>query len=224
MVRLERVPRGVTSGCESIHFDIFRFTWKARIRRSDWTVDLTHPRVDVEDGWQFAHSFEDPEEEWAAEPTPQLERLLTGSGAMTASLSSPNPRNGSPSNNSNSQAWVRRRRWVRVMRRRLDIPPLPFLEADGSMYQLSADGVLVPHIDDSGVEQGNADGQELGSMPTTFLSISQDYVARSRYLAGSQHGMDLDSDGAEASVVESKRAIAKLERAVMELRTGMLGG
>ncbi|TDL29708.1 hypothetical protein BD410DRAFT_37290 [Rickenella mellea] len=187
---------------------------------SDWTVDLTHPRVDVEDGWQYGRSFTDHEEDWTADPPPQLERLLTGSGVMTAGLGSRSP---SGSDSLHSRGWVRRRRWVRVLRRRLDIPPLPFLEADGAFYQLSSDGTLILQIDDHVSEAGDGDGQEMGSMPTTFLSVTQDYVARSRYLAGSQRGSDLDSAAGQSSAADARRAIAKLERAVMELRTGMLG-
>lgn len=38
--------------------------------RSDWTLDITHPGVDAEEGWQYAQSFSDPEEEWTAEQPP----------------------------------------------------------------------------------------------------------------------------------------------------------
>lgn len=191
---------------------------------SDWTVDLTYPRVDVDEGWQYARSFSDPEDQWSAGPPPPLERLLSGSGAVTMGLSGQSARSESSSSSRpvSNHAWVRRRRWVRVMRRRLDIPPLPFLGTDGGMYDLSTRGSLVPHISDVLSDGVPSEGQELGAMPTTFLSTSQDYVARSRYLAGTP-AMDIQTNGAPQSAIETRRAIAKLERAVMELRTGMLG-
>lgn len=180
--------------------------------------------MDIEEGWQYAHSFEDPEDQWSGEPPPQLERLLSGSGTMTVGLSGSTGRQGSSSNMSGAQKWVRRRRWVRVMRRRLDIPPLPFMEPDGGMYMLTADGTLIPFVEEC-VEGGSqdGDGRELGTMPASFLSVSQDYVARARYLAGTHHGSETPGYGDEASAADVRRAIAKLERAVMELRTGMLG-
>ena len=54
------------------------------------------------------------------------------------------------------------------MRRRLDIPPLPFLQPDGNMYQLSADGTLIPFVEELGSdgiedeieEWGDDDGME----------------------------------------------------------------
>jgi len=108
------------------------------------------------------------------------------------------------------------------MRRRLDIPPLPFLEPDGVMYHLDAEGTLIPHIEDSLSDYGEGDGQELGAMRATFLSSAQDYVARSRYIVGAQSSYT-DTNGASPLAVEVRRAIAKLERATMELRQGILG-
>ncbi|KZP12103.1 hypothetical protein FIBSPDRAFT_870598 [Athelia psychrophila] len=190
---------------------------------SDWTLDVTHPGVDAEEGWQYAHSFAAPDEEWAAEQPAALERLLSGSGAMTAGLTSPsrnNSRGSSGSSNTNSQVWVRRRRWVRVMRRRLDIPPLPFLAQDGAMYHLGVDGVMIPYEEES-MSDGWDGAQELGAMPSTMLSSAQDYVARARYLVGNQ-SRDEGGDGEAPSAVDARRAIAKLERATTELRQGLL--
>ena len=182
---------------------------------------MTYPRVNAEDGWQYAHSFTDIEDQWIAEPPLALERLLSGSGVMSAGLMG-SGRQGSSSSSVNAQSWVRRRRWVRVMRRRLDIPPLPFLGKDGAMYQLSGDGSLLPYVPEHQNSSFSGDGHELGAMPSSFLSHSQDYVARSRYLAGTPL-TDAMSDANGNSAIELRRAIAKLERAVMELRTGMLG-
>ena len=188
---------------------------------SDWTLDLTHPRVDANEGWQYAHTFDDAEDKWTAEPPPPLERLLSGSGVVSAGLGASTSRPNSASRAAATQAWVRRRRWVRVMRRRLDIPPLPFLGPDGAMYQLSDNGTLVPHVSETRSDGYEVDGHELGAMPPSFLSVSQDYVARSRYLAGTPSSTD--PSGNSESAADVRRAITKLERAVMELRTGMLG-
>lgn len=196
--------------------------------RSDWTLDVTHPGVDAEEGWQFAHSFEDSDDSWTAEQPPQLQRLLTGSGAMTAGLGGSGSRgtngsSGSRSRSGTAQSWVRRRRWVRVMRRRLDIPPLPFMQPDGMLYLLDADGHLIPYEEERNADYSGNEGQELGSIPSSGLTSAQDYVVRARYLAGSPHD-DAESDTVEDSAVQARRAIAKLERATTELRQGILGG
>ena len=106
------------------------------------------------------------------------------------------------------------------MRRRLDIPPLPFLEPDGSMYHLTVDGALIPAIQEdhqSDIHDGN--GQELGSMSPSFLSYAQDYVSRARYLVDARSRDDTEGP---LSAVETRRGIAKLERATTELRQGIL--
>lgn len=194
---------------------------------SDWTLD--YPGVDVDAAWQYAEDFSSPDETWAAEPPPQLQRLLSGSGLMTASLGTPS-RSHSRANSSSSATsvsvaaraptWVRRRRWVRVMRRRLDIPPLPFQESDGAMYHLALDGSLVPFTEDDQSDFGEGEGQELGTMLSTRLSSAQDYVSHARYLVGTQR--DAVVGGETLSAVEARRAIAKLERATTELRQGIL--
>lgn len=58
---------------------------------TDWQIDYSNPRVDPTSGWQYARSFEDEEALW----TPVA------------------PTSG--------YHWVRRRRWVRVMKRRMDL-------------------------------------------------------------------------------------------------------
>ena len=89
------------------------------------------------------------------------------------------------------------------------------------MYHLDAEGRLIPYIEDI-LSDASEGGQELGTMPSTFLSSTQDYVARSRYLVGPQSPYD-DVNAASILPVEIRRAIAKLERATMELRQGILG-
>jgi len=110
------------------------------------------------------------------------------------------------------------------MRRRLDIPPLPFLEPDGAMYHLDFDGSLIPYVEENHITTPDAsEGQELGSMPATLLSSAQDYVARARYLVGNQ-SQDSETGGSTIPPLEARRAIAKLERATSELRQGILSG
>lgn len=58
---------------------------------TDWQIDYSDPRVDPTSGWQYARSFEDSDDAW----TPVA------------------PTSG--------YGWVRRRRWVRVMKRRMDL-------------------------------------------------------------------------------------------------------
>ena len=175
--------------------------------------------MDAEEGWQYATSFESPDEEWIADQPPQLQRLMTGAGAVAVGLSgqSSNRPSGSRSTTVAAQAWVRRRRWVRVMRRRLDIPPLPFLEPDGKMYHFTADGHPVPFVEPSTNEDDEEGGQELLDMPSTGLSLTQDYIARARYYAGNSTESPTDS----ISAVQARRAIAKLARATAELEQGI---
>ena len=106
------------------------------------------------------------------------------------------------------------------MRRRLDIPPSPFLEPDGAMYHLDLDGYKIPYVEESYNNSPDpGEGQELGTMSSTFLASGQDYVSRARYLVGNHLH---DWDGNEGSSIEIRRAIAKLERATTELRQGIL--
>jgi hypothetical protein len=107
------------------------------------------------------------------------------------------------------------------MRRRLDIHPLPFMEPDGSMYHVADNGVLVPFVHDDAFDPDG--GQELGSMPQSYLSFTQDYVSRARYLAGSPHDNDLNAVESTSTPADVRKVITKLERAVLELRAGMLG-
>ncbi|KAI7908065.1 uncharacterized protein BX663DRAFT_482298 [Cokeromyces recurvatus] len=58
---------------------------------TDWQIDYSDPRVDPTSGWQYAKSFSDTDDRW----TPVA-----------------------PTSGYN---WVRRRRWVRVMKRRMDL-------------------------------------------------------------------------------------------------------
>ncbi|KAL7282503.1 hypothetical protein ACG7TL_003974 [Trametes sanguinea] len=163
---------------------------------SDWTLDVTPPNVDAQDGWQYAHSFNDPHDEWVAEPPPQLERLLNGGGAVAPE----------------QQPSQREHRLSSSRIPDMGKAPPP----DGAMYHL-VDGQLIPYIEHDGSEFGGSDGQEMAAMPSTGMS-SQDYVARARYLVGTPQPDDRDT----GSALEARRMIAKLERATNELRQGIL--
>lgn len=102
--------------------------------------------------------------------------------------------------------------------RRKPFPPLPFMEPDGAMYDLAHDGSLIPHVSDSENAEGGEEGQELEAMRPNRLSSAHDYVARARYLVGNRS----ESNDEARSAVETRRAIAKLERATSELRQGIL--
>jgi len=153
---------------------------------------------------------------------PQLERLVTrkatipaGTGSSTLSnplLSSSHPKSSQP-------MWVRRRRWVRIMRRRLDIAPLPFLEPDGALYYLKSDGSLIPY--ESADTPDVDDGQELIAVPSNPLSPVRDYVTRARYLVDNGTH-DVDASGSSLSAIETRRVVGKLVRAISELKQGIL--
>ncbi|TFK29361.1 hypothetical protein FA15DRAFT_632372 [Coprinopsis marcescibilis] len=183
---------------------------------SDWTLDVTHPAVDAEEGWQYAQSFSESDERWVAEKPMRLQRILNGSGVIAAGLGTSS--SIAPNSSRNYPTWVRRRRWVRIMRRRLDIPPLPFLEPDGAMYYLDSDGALIPYTEEPR-ERNLSESQELELVISNPISSSRDYVARARYLVGSQIQY---SDTAGDSSIDVRRSIAKLERATTELREGIL--
>ncbi|KIL68106.1 hypothetical protein M378DRAFT_121217 [Amanita muscaria Koide BX008] len=174
--------------------------------QSEWFLDVTHPKVDAREGWQYAHDFGDPDKQWTAERPQSLERLLndvTTSGGA-------------------AHSWVRRRRWVRIMRRRIDIPPLPFLQSNGCMYELASDGTLVLYTEQANEEPHADGGQELSTMAPSFLVNAKDYVARARYLVGNQIS-DAEVGYPSSTAAESRRSITKLERATTELRQGILG-
>ncbi|RUS22788.1 hypothetical protein BC937DRAFT_86930 [Endogone sp. FLAS-F59071] len=58
---------------------------------TDWQVDYTDPNVDAHYGWSYARTFDEPDDTWT---------------------------HAAPSS---GFGWVRRRRWVRVMKRRMDL-------------------------------------------------------------------------------------------------------
>ncbi|KAI9319036.1 hypothetical protein BX666DRAFT_1922474, partial [Dichotomocladium elegans] len=85
---------------------------------TDWHIDYSDPRVDPTSGWQYARSFGDNDEKW----TPVA------------------PTGG--------YGWVRRRRWVRVMKRRMDLARGRPVEDHTRVDYLEQAETLVRHIKD----------------------------------------------------------------------------
>ncbi|TPX40223.1 hypothetical protein SeMB42_g06080 [Synchytrium endobioticum] len=105
---------------------------------TDWKVDLRHPNVDPFEGWQYAKSFDDDDEMW----TPEMHL------GSTMSMS----------------GWVRRRRWIRVRKRRVDVSQLSsdvssvsVSSGDGDDYVGRATSVLVVSDDESDLSKRGSD-------------------------------------------------------------------
>lgn len=126
------------SGCMFKLF--FGFTASCSSRcRSDWVLDLTHPNVSSDGGWQYGHSFLDLDDQWSAEPSPQLQIAWNTAGAPSLGLQA-----------RSAITCVRRRRWVRLMQR-CEYASLPFLQPDGSW---------IFHDEDPASRLGDIDGAE----------------------------------------------------------------
>ena len=101
------------SSFDSIHLPITRHPTTGQIVRSwfwltDWKVDLKHPNVDPLEGWQYAKSLDDKDDLW----TPEFPSIISISG------------------------WVRRRRWIRVRKRRVDVNQLSSDELKSSVVMI----------------------------------------------------------------------------------------
>ncbi|TKA55447.1 hypothetical protein B0A53_02373 [Rhodotorula sp. CCFEE 5036] len=168
---------------------------------SDWTIDLTSPLGSPLDGWSYAPSFDTPAREWTATPPP-----------VSASASE----SGTGSGGTASQKWVRRRKWVRVMRRRLDLPDWGFEEVEPSRRRSSFAGEA-----DAPAPESESEAAEL---------VPMDYRSRARFLIGQSSDaweqlspVATSSEGPEVVVdqVELRKRVAQLERAADELRRGI---
>ncbi|KAN0063069.1 FYVE zinc finger domain protein upa1 [Thecaphora frezii] len=197
---------------------------------SEWQQDLTHPLVSVEEGWQYAQSFDALDDRWSAEIPPPLARVLDGGGlsaSVTRAITGGAGAAVAQGDQEVAQGWVRRRRWVRVMRRRLDIEFGDELEA--SEFAFSQSGAS-----DATAEVGAALGLEgAGSLSTAAIIAAQeaartecaqlgpdaDYLSRAKALAGSSAtsgSTPADSLGHDKD--ELARRIARLVMAMTELR------
>lgn len=182
----------------------------AWIWASEWVIDYTAPASSASDGWSYAASFAAPPDEWSPSPPAEVARALEGGPAALAALAT----GGGPAG---GRKFVRRRRWVRLMRRRLDLPDFGY---GGAPSSASAQA----HERGEGGEREQED--EMRGM---------DYRARARFLAGAarprssdaasvRSGKSVDEPldaGEEEDRAELRKLAARLERAADELRRGM---
>ncbi|CAO1614422.1 unnamed protein product [Parajaminaea phylloscopi] len=191
----------------------------------EWQIDRTHPQVDAQDGWQYARSFDSADDQWYAQVPAPLARLIEGKGlgasltrAITAT-SLPAADFGSSAANRENDAvptgWVRRRRWIRVMRRRLDIEFGDDLEAaELSSLSVSA-GALHSNLTTAILTDAEQDARR----ECEALGTTADYVARAKALAGQNaQGSVTPADLLEEDVQVIRKRIARLELGINELR------
>lgn len=157
----------------------------------DWQIDRTHPLVDPVEGWQYAQSFDAPEDKWYAQVPQPLTRLLEGKGlssSITRAISGgtlPGPGQSSSGADGDNEAtatgWVRRRRWIRCMRRRLDLEFGDELEsAELSSASASASATAI-HAE---LDENDVAGHEAARADCDRLPADADYIARAKALAG----------------------------------------
>lgn len=188
---------------------------------SQFFVDLSPSDVDPEQGWQYAQSFDTADADWLDHMPIEVARILAGELPSST----------------RGVKWVRRRRWARIMRRRLDIPYWGFDDhPEGqTTFEQVAD------------EAADAEEREMELPPV------RDYLERAQYFAGSHTrrgrpgACTSSSDARDPSVDEDtrslrsvrtviadaqseemdrasgRRVIARLERALQELHEGIEG-
>lgn len=197
----------------------------------EWQLDRTHPHVDPIDGWQYAQSFDAPEDRWTALIPPQLTRLLEGKGlgssltrSITAGTFSGPAGHSSSTSGADSEVfphgWVRRRRWVRVMRRRLDIEFGDELEAAEFTSLSVKPGELPSRISEVTTSNVARDAR----LECDALESGADYLARAKALAGrpAREGVT-PADALEEDAVTIQGRITRLELAIAELRGSAFG-
>ncbi|SPO27469.1 uncharacterized protein UTRI_10586 [Ustilago trichophora] len=197
---------------------------------SEWQLDTTHPLVDVEHGWQYAQSFDALDDKWSSQPPPPLERLLEGRGlsaSVTRALTGgAGLASAQGDQEASSSGWVRRRRWIRVLRRRLDIEFGDDLEAcEGA---LSSDADELGESIGAGTYGAESHGlstaaimaaQEAAKLECSQLGPDADYVSRAKALAGSSAASGATpADALGDDRDELARRIARLVMAITELR------
>lgn len=154
---------------------------------TDWQIDFTNPNVDAHYGWSYARTFEEPDDAWT-HATP-----------------------------SSGFGWVRRRRWVRVMKRRMDL------------------------VNRSGVENIQQDMEEEEGIGQDRDASGRDYVERAEAVLRSVKQKDIAStaeeaedDGflangerrkvnVEASTIEAEEEINRYNEAIQILLAGIKG-
>lgn len=173
---------------------------------SDWVPSTTSPLSSPFDGWSYAPSFSTPAAEWSASPPLEVLRAFEGGAGVSLAL--------------DGKKWVRRREWVRVMRRRVDLPDWGYLDLPPYPRRQSTTSPSVV---------------ETAATVAPAPPPSLDYRARAQFLAGvSNHpSTALSSDAASirsSHTVTSpsvsdrsdlRKASLRLSRAADELRRGM---
>ncbi|GAA5879307.1 hypothetical protein JCM3774_006429 [Rhodotorula dairenensis] len=167
---------------------------------SDWTVDLTSPLASPQEGWSYAPSFDTPEQDWT--PVEKVPASTGSAASPTAGAAGGGGGGGGAKTNR-----VRRRLWMRVMRRRLDLPDWGFGAEPADTAPVQAEEELAP----------------------------LDYRSRARFLVGQSLGRyrhlqgddseltdsEAEGPGAVADRVDLRKRLAQLERAADELRRGI---
>lgn len=189
---------------------------------SIWQNDLTSPQVDAESGWQYSQSFETPDERWCASVPAPLGRLMDGRGlgaSVQRAVSSVVLASTGAAPVAEAEAvnvgWVRRRRWVRVMRRRLDIAfndDLEATEQNSTTRSTQSPSTTESQrvFESSIVLQAQADARNDAQKE----GPDADYMRRARAMAGSTNGdtfTDMDEN-------ELQRRLTRIELAITELR------
>ncbi|GAA5857263.1 hypothetical protein JCM8547_009404 [Rhodosporidiobolus lusitaniae] len=182
---------------------------------SDWVVGTTAPTSSPVDGWSYASSFDTPADKWTAEPPVEVQRAFEGGPGLALS----------------GKKWVRRRNWVRVMRRRVDLPDWGYADLPPFPRR--------PSSDTTAVAAAYSPPSSLPAVETVPPS-SLDYRARAQFLAGVSHTLSTagnasdrasvrsgktavaDEEAAPTDRAELKKLAARLERAADELRKGMV--
>ncbi|GAA5902200.1 hypothetical protein JCM6882_006727 [Rhodosporidiobolus microsporus] len=180
---------------------------------SDWVVDTTSPSSSPIDGWSYASAFDAPSDEWAPEPPIEVRRAFEGSG---------------PSLALSGKKWMRRRQWVRVMRRRVDLPEWGFADLPPFPRRPTAS------------RRASASSASILSLSAADPAPSSnlDYRARAQFFAGNPHPLSSAGNASDRASIRSgttvmaesaatdrgelKKALARLERAAEELRQGMI--
>lgn len=160
---------------------------------SNWTVDLSSPFSSPQDGWSYSQSFTTPNDEWL----PSLP--LEGTG--------------------NARKWIRRRRWVRVMRRRVDLANWGYLDSPtqatiGGDYRSRAEFL----IDQNGEDEEQDLGSSTGSLDGTRTRKS---LARLERAADElRSGMEEDEDQERKRAAQSDLEVVLGKIALLKSQLG----
>ena len=186
---------------------------------SSFFVDLSPASVDPEQGWQYASSFAAPDEQWSSEVPEQVLRIMSGEQP---------PKNAK---------WVRRRRWARIMRRRLDVPDWGF--ADTSVPITGTQSSNAPAAHQSylqrakyfagthdrahvskrkGKHRDKEAAEAIDSASAEKHAMSEDDASSVRSIRTVIDGLNMPS---ELDRQDARRIVARLQRAIDELDEGM---